>query len=179
MRFTSAAAVAIGIGLGASPALAAVVTFNVNMTGQKEVTAGGTPNQGDLNGSAIGTATLNSDTNTISWNLVLSGLATPPVTDFHIHTGGPATTGGVLIPLGIPGGSTLTQTSFIGSVTVTGGDITDLQNVLANTAGFYFNIHNNEFSGGAVRDQVPEPGTLGMLAGAGLLALTRRRRRAA
>jgi hypothetical protein len=156
---------------GASIAGAAPVTFNVNMTGQKEVTAGGVPNQGDLNGSAIGTIILDAgsggSTATFSFNLALSGLATPPVTDFHIHTGAATTAGGVLIPFGVSGSDILTQTQFSGSRT--GLNSANMSAVLANPAGFYVNIHNGEFPSGAVRDQVPEPTGLAVLALGGLL----------
>ena len=164
---------------GASIASAAPVTFDVNMTGQKEVTSGGVPNQGDLNGSAIGTITLDAgsggSTATFSFNLTLSGLATPPVTDFHIHTGVATTSGSVLIPFGVSGSDILTQTQFSGSRT--GLNSTNMSAALANPAGFYVNIHNGEFPGGAVRDQVPEPAGLMLLAIGGLLAGRRGRRR--
>src|SRR6266540_2644149 len=127
---------------GASIAGAAPVTFNVNMTGQKEVTAGGLPNQGDLNGSAIGTITLDAgggSTATFSFDLALSGLATPPVTDFHIHAGAATTSGAVLIPFGVSGSDILTQTQFSGSRT--GLNSANMSAVLANPAGFYVNIH--------------------------------------
>jgi hypothetical protein len=171
-RITCLAAVA-ALFTGASIAGAAPVTFNVNMTGQKEVTAGGLPNQGDLNGSAIGTITLDAgsggSTATFSFNLALSGLPTPPATDFHIHTGAANTAGSILIPFGVntAGGDTLTQTQFSGSRS--GLNSANMSAVLANPAGFYVNIHNGEFPGGAVRDQVPEPTGLAVLALGGLL----------
>jgi hypothetical protein len=69
---------------------------------------------------------------------------------------------------------------------LTGSDLTDedLANVLADPAGFYVNVHNDAFQGGAVRGQlrladvaVPEPGTLAVLGlGLVLLAFSRRRR---
>jgi MYXO-CTERM domain-containing protein len=156
---------------------AAPTTFNVNMTGQKEVTAAGVPNQGDLNGSGVGTITLDpgsgGTTATFSFNLALSGLATPPVTDFHIHTGGANTSGGVLIPFGVSASDILTPTQFSGSRS--GLNSANMSAVLANPAGFYVNIHNNEFPAGAIRDQVPEPAGL-ILLGLGALAPGRRRR---
>jgi MYXO-CTERM domain-containing protein len=141
---------------------AAPTTFNVNMTGQKEVTAAGVPNQGDLNGSGVGTITLDpgsgGTTATFSFNLALSGLATPPVTDF---------------PFGVSASDILTPTQFSGSRS--GLNSANMSAVLANPAGFYVNIHNNEFPAGAIRDQVPEPAGL-ILLGLGALAPGRRRR---
>src|SRR5260221_11464113 len=105
MGRTACLAAVAALFTGASIAGAAPMTFNVNMTGQKEVTSAGVPNQGDLNGSAIGTITLDAgsggSTATFSFNLTLSGLATPPATDFHIHTGAANTSGAVLIPFGV------------------------------------------------------------------------------
>jgi hypothetical protein len=160
----------------ASSASAAVMTFNVNMTGAKEA-ATGTNGGGDPDGSAVGTLTLNSDNNTVTWNLTLTNIDPPTgnkVTDSHIHTGTATQNGGVLIPFGVPAGS-LNGNTFAGSVTLTGQDIIDLQNVMANPAGYYYNLHNQEFPAGAVRDQVPEPGGLALIGLAGA-ALVRRRR---
>lgn len=175
---------AVGIAAGilalSSESFAAAVIFNVNMTGQKEVTAGGIPNQGDLDGFAIGTISLDSgtggNTGIITWNLDLGGLPTPPVTDFHIHTGAATTAGGVFIGMGVNtgAGDTLSATEFNG--TRTGLSSANINTVLANPAGFYFNIHNGQFPSGAVRDQVPEPSTIGLLALAALAALGRRKR---
>jgi hypothetical protein len=167
----------LGLGLLAGPAPAAT-SFNVVMTGANETLAGGT---GDPNGSAIGTITLDAGsggtTATASWNLTLAGLTTPPVTDFHIHTGTATQQGSVLIPFGVnvAGGDTLTQTSFIGSRT--GLNSTNMANVLANPTGFYFNIHNGEFPVGAVRSQVPEPSAVAWAGVAAMGIVSRRRRR--
>jgi hypothetical protein len=179
-RAACAVAAALAGALFAAPASAAPVTFNVNLTGAKETNGAGVFNLGDPNGSAVGSITLDAgsggNTATASWNFTLSNLATPPVTDFHIHTGSATQAGSVLIPFGVnvAGGDTLTQDSFIGSRT--GLNSTNMGLVLANPAGFYLNLHNGEFTPGAVRDQVPEPASLGALALAGML-LGRRRRR--
>jgi hypothetical protein len=66
--------------------------------------------------------------------------------------------------------------SFAGQLTGSGLSDPDLANVLANPTGFYVNVHNAQFPGGAIRGQlgpgvhVPEPGTL-LLLGAGLAGL--------
>jgi hypothetical protein len=183
-RFIWLTAVAAVI-FGASGARAAVVTtYTVNMTGQKEVTAAGVPNQGDLDALVTGSLTLNNGTGTgttgsASFNLTLSNLDFP-VTGYHIHTGVSTTTGGILIDFQ---GQTPFETirnggnTFVG--TVNNLNAAAISSVQANPAGFYFNIHNSAFPGGAVRDQVPEPASVAMLLlGSGLLAAGRRRRRA-
>lgn len=160
----------------ASSASAVTVIYNVTLTGANEITGGAA--SGDLNGSAIGTLTLNTDTNNISWSLTLVNIDPPTgakVTDFHIHTGNFNQQGGVLIGLGVPGGS-LVGTSFAGNINVAGGDITDMATVIANPSGFYLNIHNQEFPGGAVRGQIPEPAPAVLALVGGIGCFIRRRR---
>ncbi len=52
-----------------------------------------------------------------------------------------------------------------------------ITNIFANPTGFYYNLHNGPFPNGAVRDQLPEPGAIGLL-GIGVVGLLARRRRA-
>jgi len=166
---------------GASGAGAAVITtYNVNMTGAKEVTAGGVPNQGDPDALVTGSLTLNNGTGagttgSASFNLTISNLDFP-VTGYHIHTGVSTTSGGILVDFQgqTPFENIRTGNTFVGTVNnLNAAAITSVQ---ANPAGFYFNIHNGAFPGGAVRDQVPEPAGLMLLAiGSGLLASRRRR----
>src|SRR5262245_27225783 len=85
-----------------SVARALPVTFQVSMNGQNELNGGAAT--GDLNGSAIGSITLDAgsggNTATASWNYTLANLATPPVTDYHIHTGNANQSGSVFIGFG-------------------------------------------------------------------------------
>ena len=162
----------------AASASAAPIVFNVNLNGANEITGGAA--SGDLNGSAIGTITLDAgsggSTATASWNFTLANLATPPATDFHIHTGVATTQGSVFIGFGVNtgAGDILTATQFTGSRT--GLSSANMTTVLANPAGFYLNIHNGEFPGGAVRGQVPEPSTAILVLGSlGALGFRRRR----
>jgi len=170
------------IAWGASRAGAAVITtYNVNMTGAKEVTAGGVPNQGDADALVTGTLTLNNGTGSgttgsASFNLTISNLDFP-VTGYHIHTGASNTTGGILVDFQAqtPFENIRTGNTFVGTVNnLNAGAISSVQ---ANPGGFYFNIHNGTFPGGAVRDQVPEPAGLTLLVlGGGAMLATRRRR---
>jgi len=126
--------------------------------------------------TAIGSATASydSDTNLLIWNIEYSGFSSPP-TAMHFH--GPATPGvnaGVQVNIGTESG--LTSPSA-GSTTITGGQATDL---LAGL--WYINIHTANFPGGEIRGQVlvapvPEPGSAFIMSSLLSLALISRRRR--
>jgi hypothetical protein len=81
------------------------------------------------------------------------------VTGAHVHPGAAGTSGGVLISSGasglMPNNGTATFTSA--SVPVSPSDA---QSILANPAGFYFNVHTNANPGGAARGQLAAAGTL-------------------
>ncbi len=155
------------------PASATAIIYNVNLTGAKEV-----PGPGDPDASAIGTLKLDNGTGSgttgsVTLSLTLANLDFP-LTNYHIHTGATGVAGSPLIDLGNP--ETLRSGSTL-SGTVSGLSAANITTVQANPAGFYFNIHNGIFTGGAVRDQVPEPSALALLAcGAGALLARRRRR---
>jgi hypothetical protein len=179
----SAAAAVTAVLLGASPqAQGASQVFPISATGAAEVTAGGVPNQGDPDGLAVGTITLDNGTgsgNTGSAiiNVTLSGLDenTINLTGNHIHQAPATTTGSIVLDFGDPdairAGNQL-------SGTITGLSSATINNVFANPSGFYYNIHNAQFPGGAVRSQLtPEPGAITFLAlGAGALIRRRCRR---
>jgi hypothetical protein len=159
----------------ASRAPAAVMLYNIDANGVNEVNAGGTPSQGDPDGSAIGTLQLDDGTGgttgSATFNITVANVDLP-FTGFHIHQAAANTTGPIVLNFGSP------ETFRSGNVvsgTVTGLSSTTIDNVFANPTGFYFNMHNNPFPGGAVRDQLPEPASLGVLSLATVGLLRRRR----
>lgn len=160
------------------PARAAIVTYNISANGAKEVTAGGAPNQGDPDATAIGTIELNNGTGSGTtgsavFNLTLTNLNLANLTAHHIHSGAANTTGSPVIDFGNP--NTLLSGNTL-SGTVSNLSATTITSIFANPAGFYYNLHNGDFPGGAVRDQVPEPGSAAILM-VGAVALLARRRR--
>jgi MYXO-CTERM domain-containing protein len=182
----AAAAALIAAAAFAPSARATVVTYAISANGIKEVSAAGTPNQGDVDGSAIGTIRFDNGTGAGSTgsaviNLTLANLdvGTLDLTGHHIHQAPATTTGAIVIDFGDPDtirtGSTL-------SGTITGLPAATITSLFAAPTGFYYNLHNAQFTGGAVRDQlgtvvVPEPTGLS-LAAIGAAAFLRRRRSA-
>ena len=87
----------------------------------------------------------------------LSGFpAGTPINAAHIHNGAAGVNAGVVVSSGITaGGNVLTSGS--GTFTAAGITITpvDLANqILANPAGFYFNVHSTLNAGGVARGQL-------------------------
>ena len=151
--------------IGASPSFGDQVTYSLNATGDQEV------GSGDPDGLATGTITLDDVTGLISWDFTYTDIVSPSL--MHIHgPGGSAGSGAaVFIGLGVAtsGGAGTLIDDLIHA------PLTDITEILDDPTDFYVNIHNGSFSGGAVRGQLPEPGSLALLALGGLAAMTRRR----
>ncbi len=145
-------AVALPIGLGPARAEAALIQFVVPLSGANEFPAG----SGDPDGSGTANLTIDNVALTVSWNITVNNIQLPIFLD-HIHSGAAGVNGPVVVDF---------------SAELVGGPIADpdLAAVLANPAGFYVNVHTNEFPAGAIRGQIaaPEPAT-GLLLGTGLV----------
>ena len=151
-------ACAVALLFGASRAQALIVNYTVALSGAQEV--GG----GDPDGFGTALLTLDTSTNQISWTITTGNLDT--VIADHIHQAPAGVNGGVVIDFG---------------GLLAGGPIVDadVSAVVANPTNYYVNVHTNVYGGGAIRGQIPEPGTIGLL-GMGLvgLGLASRRRSA-
>jgi hypothetical protein len=160
---------------------AASVQYNISANGAKELAGGA--GTADSDGTAIGTLTLDNGTGGTTGfamlNITIANLDTP-LTGWHVHTGIATTTGTILLNFGNP--ETIRSGNSL-VTTVTGLSSTSIDSVFANPSGFYFNLHNTSFTGGAVRDQlvpVPEPGQFVLLGLGGVaLALSGKLRRKA
>ena len=151
--------------LTSGPAYATIITLEAQLSGANEVV----PPGGDLDGSGLATLMIDDVALTVTWEITVEGIGAPVAA--HIHEG----------PAGVNGPI---QVDFSGLLS--GGPLQDddLAGVLANPAGWYVNVHTEEFQGGAIRGQlsrvsvpVSEPGSLALL-GLGLLGLGLTRRRA-
>lgn len=164
----------------ASVAQAQFVTLTAVLNGAQEVPAASTP--------ATGQATLVIDLATNNWTLdVQFGTLTAPLSVAHVHRAAAGVNGPVIIGLdgmalsgGRPSWNLLAPgiTSFNSGGAVTAPfawPAAELSNLLAGNT--YINVHSTAFPGGEIRGQlVPTPGSMGLLALAGI-AVGRRRRR--
>lgn len=135
-----AAVVAAGLAtlLGSTPAAAEQFYFRLELNGG----AGG-----DADGSAHGTLSIDSETGRIVWGLYYDGIASPSA--MHIHRGHAGESGAVVVPLNVE--SELGEGALTGSVTA---QLDMVAEILAAPDGFYLNIHNGDFRGGALRAQL-------------------------
>jgi hypothetical protein len=126
---------------------AATSYFVGTLKGTNEVPVKGGPKVGDKDGS--GTAQMRIQGNQVYFAFTWKGIGTP--TMGHIHEGVKGKNGAVVIPFflkKLPAG----HNSVSGTVKVT--DTALLARIKNHPEQFYFNLHTDEFPGGAVRGQV-------------------------
>jgi len=145
-RATPLLPMAVTFGLVASLALAGMVaaaetTLTAELAG---VTEGENP--GDPDGSGSATITLDPETGEACWELSAEGIGA--VIQSHIHEGAEGVSGGVVVPLDVDG--------FDGTSSgcVSDQDADVLQAIVDDPAGFYVNLHTEEFQAGAIRGQL-------------------------
>lgn len=121
--------------------------FIAHLSGANEVSATtGQTGAGDPDGSATEIVEINGDQLTFAFTF--RNLST--VVAGHIHQGAAGTNGAVVVPYFATALPT-TLTAAAGSVTI---DPALAQQIEANPAGFYANLHTSEFPTGAVRGQL-------------------------
>lgn len=121
--------------LATVPATAFAQSFSAQLTGAAEV-----PGPGDTDGTGFAVVTITGTT--LRYTVWTQNIA--PATAAHIHIGGPSVAGPIVVNFDV-------NTLFSGTTTITA----DLAaQISANPSGYYVNVHNAEFTGGAVRGQL-------------------------
>lgn len=115
--------------------------FEVMLSGPQEV-----PGPGDDDGQGIALVSVNADTNTVCWNIQVTGIELPAAAA-HIHMGAEGEAGGVVVPLSAPGLEGV-------AAGCAEADAAVVQAILANPTGHYVNVHTASFPDGAVRGQL-------------------------
>ena len=139
------------------------VTFTATMSAAQETTA-----VTGAEAAATGTATITFNLTRDAAGTITAGTAnfSSTVSNMpqgstliraHIHPGAAGVAGGVLIDTGLtPAAAIAIGTN--GSATLTFNNVnlsvTDINNIIANPSGFYFNVHSALNGGGVVRGQL-------------------------
>lgn len=118
-------------------------TFNVDLSGANEVCEGDT-----CGGDATGTVEvdINSDRNEVCYDFELSGAEN--VSAAHIHSGTSEEAGPVVVNLEYSGDDSG------GDGCVDGVDESVLEDISEDPAGFYVNVHSEQYPDGALRGQL-------------------------
>ncbi len=180
MRKTFVALAAMSA-LACGSANASIDNYFASLLGANEVPAG------DIDGFGSALLAIDNVANTVSWAILALGIEMP-LTGAHIHQA----------PAGVNGSVIVNFSAALIGATLADADLALI--TPASAAGFYVNLHNATYPGGAIRGQlqyvgtvaapgldnvtapVPEPETYAlMLAGLGVVGfvVSRRRRVAA
>ena len=117
------------------------------MSGEKELDATTlAPGAGDPDGRGRAKVWA-TDADTLCFKLHWNKIGDPSAA--HIHTGTSTENGAILV--GLYMGDPLSGHNLTGCVDTTAENVT---NIFANPSGFYVNVHNSEFPGGAIRGQL-------------------------
>lgn len=138
---------AVTMGLVASLTLAGIVqaaevTLSATLAGVSE---GDSP--GDPDGTGTASIVIDPEAGTACWELTAEGIE--PVTQSHIHVGAEGESGDVVVPLDVDGFEG-TSEGCIEPME----DAAILQEIVDNPAGYYVNLHTEDFPPGAIRGQL-------------------------
>lgn len=138
---------AVTMGLVASLTLAGVVqAAEVTLTADLAPVAEG-ENPGNPDGSGSATIVVDVAAGTLCWELASDGIG--PVLQSHIHVGAAGESGDVFVPLDVDGFDA-TSDGCIEPME----DAAALQAIVDDPAGYYVNLHTEDFPAGAIRGQL-------------------------
>ena len=141
MRRISSSLLPAVLALLASLILAAGVTAAETRLSADLTNAGA----GDADGTGSASITVDAATGEVCWDLTVENIA--DVTASHLHEGATGVDGGVVVPLDVDGFSGASD----GCVDASDAD---LDAIVADPAGFYVNIHTEDYPAGAIRGQL-------------------------
>ena len=144
-------ALAVTMGLVATMALAGTVlaaetTLTATLAGVQE---GDTP--GDEDGSGTASIVIDPAAGTACWTLTAEAIM--PVLQSHIHIGAEGESGDIVVPLDVDG----FEGSSEGCIEPM-EDAAVLQEIVDDPAGYYVNLHTEDFPAGAIRGQLAASG---------------------
>jgi hypothetical protein len=139
------------------------LVFRADMTSAQEV-----PAITNAEAGASGTATMTFNVTrdsanaitggTVTFQFSVSGLTTTSsITLAHIHTGASGVAGGVLVNTGLSAAAAIATPNGSGSFQSSAPvavDASTINSIVANPAGFYFNVHTSLNPSGVVRGQL-------------------------
>lgn len=141
-RMRPSLALALALGLVASLALASIATAaETTLTAQLSGSA-----ETDVDGSGTATVVLDPEAGTACWEMTVEDI--DPVTISHIHEGAEGVDGGVVVDLDLEGFEATSEGCNDAA------DADTLQAIIDNPSGYYVNVHNEAYPGGAIRGQL-------------------------
>lgn len=118
-----------------------IETLVATLTGAAEA-----PGPGDPNGTGTAEIELNDDDNEVCWDIQVANI-TLPAAAAHIHEAPVGVSGPVVVTLSAP----LANGTAQGCVGATDEQVDD---IIANPADYYVNVHTSDYPAGAVRGQL-------------------------
>lgn len=144
-RTRSLASMALGL-------IAALAFAGVTLAAESTLTATLAPvtegeNPGNPDGSGSASIVVDPTAGTLCWELTVDGIG--PVLQSHIHVGAEGASGDVVVPLDVDGFDG-TSEGCIEPME----DAAVLQEIIDDPAGYYVNVHTEDFPAGAIRGQL-------------------------
>jgi hypothetical protein len=123
-----------------SVVLGAETTLSATLAGTGEIPPG------DTDGAGTASVVIVPAAGTVCYDITTKDIAAATMS--HIHVGAAGVAGDVVVPLDTDGFDGATKACTEGQ------DAAALQAIIDNPAGYYVNVHNADFPGGAVRGQL-------------------------
>lgn len=145
-RSRTALPLAVALALVAALALAGVAqAAETTLTATLAPVSEG-ENPGNPDGSGSASVVVDPEAGTACWELTVDGIG--PVLQSHIHVGAKGESGDVAVPLDVDGFDGTSE----GCVDADDADV--LQAIVDDPAGYYVNVHTEDFPAGAIRGQL-------------------------